>query len=320
MVNLVADIGGTNVRFAHSEADGLSAPISCLCADFPSLEAAIAEYITQHSLPSPHRMGLAVAGPVSEDRVDLSNNDWSFSKQQIKTQFSLSQLTVINDFTAQALSVPDAPKDRLICLRAGRPVENSPIAVLGPGTGLGFSALIDTGTDMLPLETEGGQIGLSAQTKQEEALIAHIRDSLSSDSHSRLVAEDVLSGRGLETLYQHFASPPSLINAAEIVRLAGQSDPHATDAIIQFLNFLGSYIANAILMLGARHSVYICGGITPHLASFIDKSQFIERISQHDKFSDFISDVPVYLLDDPHSGVRGAAAALDNGTLGHRHI
>ena len=113
MVDLVADIGGTNARFAHSEADGLSAPISCLCADFPSLEAAIAEYITQHSLPSPHRMGLAVAGPVSEDRVDLSNNDWSFSKQQIKTQFSLSQLTVINDFIAAWVKVMNADRFEL---------------------------------------------------------------------------------------------------------------------------------------------------------------------------------------------------------------
>ncbi len=320
MVDLVADIGGTNVRLAHIEAGRLSAPISFLCADFASLEEAITAYMAQQNLPSLQRMGLAVAGPVSEDRVDLSNNDWSFSKQKIKSQFLLSQLTVINDFTAQALSVPEAPEDRRICLRAGRPVENSPVAVLGPGTGLGFSALIDTGTDILPLETEGGQIGLAAQTEKEAALLASIRASLSSASHSRLVAEDVLSGRGLETLYQHLAGAPAPMAAADIVKLASHSDPHATDAIIQFLNFLGSYVANAILMIGARHSVYICGGITPHLASFIGQSQFIERISHHDKFTDFISGVPVYLLDDPHSGVRGAAAALNNSALGHRHI
>ena len=320
MVDLVADIGGTNIRISHLLDRTLSAPKSFLCADFSGIEEAMTAYLAQQNLPSPRRMGLAVAAPVNDDRVDLSNNDWSFSKQALKTYFGLEQLTVINDFTAQALSVVDAPKDRVICLRTGNPVEASQIAVLGPGTGFGFSALINTGTDMLPLETEGGQIGLSAQTKHEEALLSAIRASLSSDAHHRLVVEDVLSGRGLETLYYHLASAPARIQAAEIVRLAHQSDQHATDAIIHFLNFLGSYVANAILMLGARHSVYICGGITPYLASFIDQSQFLDRISHHDKFSDFIIAVPVYLLDDPHSGVRGAAASLDNAALKHRHL
>lgn len=320
MVDLVADIGGTNIRFSHILDGELSTPISYLCSEFTGIDAAITHYLDEMGLPFPHRMGLAVAAPVSDDEIQLSNNDWSFSKQALKAHFGLKQLTIINDFTAQALSVLEAPKDRVICLRAGTPVATSPIAVLGPGTGFGFSALINTGTDMLPLETEGGQIGLSAQTVEEEDLLTAIRHTLSSDSHTKLVVEDVLSGRGLEGLYHHLSSNSASLSAAKIVTQAHRGEPAACQAVTHFLNFLGSYVSNAILMLGARHSVYICGGITPYLVSFIDQSQFLDRISAHDKFSEFIGTVPVYLLDDGHSGVRGAAASLDNAALGHRHI
>ena len=345
MTDIVADIGGTNARFALARQGQISAPVQLLCADFPGIEQALETVFTQLTPEHPPtRLSLAVAGTVADDEVMISNNHWRFSKYQLKSRFGLDALTVINDFTAQALGVTcylkedglftmdkatmnkatmdeatmDENSPHIQLLREGTADTDTPIAVLGPGTGLGFSALIPAQGYMVPLETEGGQVGLAAQTKEEESLLAAIR---SGQRHDRLVAEDILSGRGLVTLYNHLGDNKlDTEQAAMLQILAENGEAQANKAIIHFLNFLGNYIASAILHLGAKQAVYICGGITPRLQKFLPQSAFFDRITHHDRFSDFIADVPVYLVQDNASGLRGSAVALDNPACAHRRI
>lgn len=345
MTDIVADIGGTNARFALARQGQISAPFQLLCADFSGIEQALETVFSQLTPEHPPtRLSLAVAGTVADDEVTISNNHWRFSKYQLKSRFGLDALTVINDFTAQALGVTcylkgdglftmdeatmnkatmdeatmDDNTPHIQLLREGTADTDTPIAVLGPGTGLGFSALIPAQGYMVPLETEGGQVGLAAQTKEEESLLAAIR---SGQRHDRLVAEDILSGRGLVTLYNHLGDNKlDTEQAAMLQILAENGEVQANKAIIHFLNFLGNYIASAILHLGAKQAVYICGGITPRLQKFLPQSAFFDRITHHDRFSDFIADVPVYLVQDNASGLRGSAVALDNPACAHRRI
>lgn len=340
MTDIVADIGGTNARFALARQGQISAPVQLLCADFSGIEQALETVFSQLTPEHPPtRLSLAVAGTVADDEVMISNNHWRFSKYQLKSRFGLDALTVINDFTAQALGVTcylkgdglftmdeatmnkatmDGNSPHIQRLREGTADTDTPIAVLGPGTGLGFSALIPAQGYMVPLETEGGQVGLAAQTKEEESLLAAIR---SGQRHDRLVAEDILSGRGLVTLYNHLGDNKlDTEQAAMLQILAENGEVQANKAIIHFLNFLGNYIASAILHLGAKQAVYICGGITPRLQKFLPQSAFFDRITHHDRFSDFIADVPVYLVQDNASGLRGSAVALDNPACAHRRI
>lgn len=345
MTDIVADIGGTNARFALARQGQISAPVQLLCADFSGIEQALETVFSQLTPEHPPtRLSLAVAGTVADDEVMISNNHWRFSKYQLKSRFGLDALTVINDFTAQALGVTcylkgdrlftmdeatmnkatmdeatmDGNSPHIQLLREGTADTDAPIAVLGPGTGLGFSALIPAQGYMVPLETEGGQVGLAAQTQEEESLLAAIR---SGQRHDRLVAEDILSGRGLVTLYNHLGDNKlDTEQAAMLQILAENGEVQANKAIIHFLNFLGNYIASAILHLGAKQAVYICGGITPRLQKFLPQSAFFDRITHHDRFSDFIGDVPVYLVQDNASGLRGSAVALDNPACAHRRI
>ena len=335
MTDIVADIGGTNARFALARQGQISAPVQLLCADFSGIEQALETVFSQLTPEHPPtRLSLAVAGTVADDEVMISNNHWRFSKYQLKSRFGLDALTVINDFTAQALGVTcylkgdglftmdeatmDGNSPHIQLLREGTADTDTPIAVLGPGTGLGFSALIPAQGYMVPLETEGGQVGLAAQTQEEESLLAAIR---SGQRHDRLVAEDILSGRGLVTLYNHLGDNKlDTEQAAMLQILAENGEAQANKAIIHFLNFLGNYIASAILHLGAKQAVYICGGITPRLQKFLPQSAFFDRITHHDRFSDFIADVPVYLVQDNASGLRGSAVALDNPACAHRRI
>ena len=73
----------------------------------------------------------------------MTNHHWSFSISELQRGLGLKRLKVINDFTALALSLPTLlPAELHHVGRQGVAVPGAPLAVLGPGTGLGVSGLL----------------------------------------------------------------------------------------------------------------------------------------------------------------------------------
>ena len=252
-MDIVADIGGTNARFACYTPDPTGQCAGTLfnsaryvCAEFPSMTDALSNYCADHQI-TPVRMSLAVAGPVDGPEVQFTNNPWSFVKQDIKNQFHLSSLTVINDFTAQALVPPYLKKTSLISLRGGTPYYDTPILVLGAGTGLGFAALMPVADNWRPLETEGGNTLFSLQADDPAALLAFLRQK-----EDVVSFETCLSGRGLEYLFQFLAKNQPELTAKQIAESA-DTNQKAREAILLFFNILANFIANGILSLSLIH-------------------------------------------------------------------
>ena len=319
---IVGDIGGTNARFAvFAPQTGTLSSIRILqCADYVDFLTMLDAYLAGcDDNIKMHRLSLAVAGPVDDDHISLSNNDISFSKRCLISQYQLTELTVVNDFTAQAMAVPYLDPAYLKTLRSSIAYDNTPILVLGPGTGMGFSTLVPTVTGWRPLETEGGNIGLSPQSADEDLLVSWLRN------HTDYVAsETVLSGRGIEYLYAYWAKQdaedPRFTTAAEIGDAALAGDRLAEKAICQFFDILGSYIADGILATGSRHAVYLSGGIVPKLLKLLPKSQFMARVGIRGIYSDYINSVPIYLVMDPYAGLAGAGYSAISKEFSHRTI
>ena len=320
-MDIVADVGGTNARFACYRPDPTGRSAGTLfnlaryiCADFPSMADALTSYCADYQI-TPIRMSLAVAGPVDGPSVCFTNNPWSFVKQDIKTRFNLLSLTVLNDFTAQALVPPYLTKTELITVREGIPFPNTPMLILGAGTGLGFSALVPIADNWRPLETEGGNAILSLRPNDPDALPDFL-----CKKEEVVSFETCLSGRGLEYLYQFLAQEQPALTARQISESAN-TNKQAREAILLFFNILANYIANGILCTGARQGVYISGGIAPKLKEFLPYSQFLSRLSAHGAYSDYVGAVPVYLIDEKQAeraGLLGAGLALANPYLDHR--
>ena len=322
-MDIVADIGGTNARFACYQADETASGAGTLshiaryaCADFPSMADALANYCKDLHI-TPDRMSLAVAGPVDGEEVSFTNNSWSFAKQEIKACFHLSSLTVINDFTAQALVPPHLSQQALTVVRDGTPYPNTPVLVLGAGTGLGFAAILPVDDGWCPLETEGGNGLLALRGDDPADLPAFLR------SKEEVVSfESCLSGRGLEYLYQFLAPHEPPLTARQIAETAADNELART-AIILFFNLLANFIANGILSTGARQGVYISGGIAPKLKRFLPESQFLKRLADHGAYSDYVGAVPVYLIEQEQAeqaGLLGAGLAITNQYLSHRRV
>ncbi len=306
---LVADIGGTNTRFALAGADGrLHAPLTLATRRFDSLADAAQSYL-ESSGARPREGCIAVAGPVSGDAVRLTNHRWEFSIAALREGLGLERLRVINDFEAIALALPALAADELLQIGGGTAVRGSPMAVLGPGTGLGVAQLIATRGGFQPVSTEGGHASIGPCDEAELQLFATL---MRNGQH--LCREALLSGPGIERIYWalclHAGSAYHGYTAAEIqAHAVAGSDATCRAALEHFCAFLGTAAGDQALCCGAQGGVFIAGGIVPRFTEFLRHSRFRARFEAKGPMRDYVSAIPVYVITRENPGMLGAARA-----------
>ncbi|MDP4985205.1 glucokinase [Pseudoalteromonas tunicata] len=314
---IVADIGGTNARFAVvTDFDATSSQFviahhqTFVSAQFDSMQSLLAAYIQALPFAQPQRAALAVAGPMKGQTVNLTNLGWCFTLTELQSQFQLSQLKVINDFAAFAYAAPYLQAEQNLLVKAGTPEQNANIAVMGPGTGFGAAALVFNGESRTVLSCEAGHISLAAVTDLERQLLVEINKEV-----SHVSVENVFSGAGLERLYRAMAKvnnlPVEPYTAADISQLAlsGQSDIcHKT--LVQFCEWIGSVAGDLALTFGARGGVFIGGGILPRMQEVLLHCDFSQRFVQKGIMTHYVQDIPVTLVTQDNIPFIGAAASL----------
>lgn len=311
VAGLIADIGGTNARFALVGEDGETQEIVVLrCADHAGPHEAASAFLAKVRPPAaPEWAAFAVASPVTGDVVDLTNHPWRFSIEDVRRKLGLRRFSVVNDFTAVALGIPHLGSQHRVQVGSGEAVADAPIAVLGPGTGLGVSALIPTaGGEWIALATEGGHATMPACTEREDLVIGRLRAL-----YGHVSAERVLSGPGLVNLYtalamlggQPVTSPPRP-DAISRHALDGTSEI-CRQALDMFFAMLGTVAGNLALSLGARGGVYIAGGIIPRMIDALAASGFRRRFEDKGRFDGYLADIPVYVVTHPYPAFPGLA-------------
>ncbi|MFC4422413.1 glucokinase [Cupriavidus pampae] len=313
---LLADVGGTNVRFALETASTRIGPVTALkVADFPSLEDATRHYLDGLSgaaVSMPRHAAIGLANPITDDHVKLTNHNWSFSIEAMRRALKLDTLVAINDFTSLALALPYLPDDELVRVRAGTPVATAPRALIGPGTGLGVSGLVPApGGGAVALAGEGGHIEIMPVTDDEWIAwrAAHTR-------HGRVSAERLLSGMGLSHIHAALAAETGTLllaplSPAQVTEGAVErGDSLCQRAFEVFCGLLGSVAADVALVLGARGGVYIGGGIVPRFVDAFATSPFAERFAEKGRMGAYLADIPVYVITSDYPALPGLAHAL----------
>ena len=311
-LSLVADIGGSNARFALVAADGCPRQVMTLpVQEHATLGDAVDAYLARQGRPELREAAIAIANPVCGDRVSMTNHHWTFSVEQTRQQLGLQRLLLLNDFTALALALPLLETDELQQVGGGTAEAGAPMALLGPGTGLGVSGLLPTGPGQwLPLSGEGGHATLAPADARQARIIDACREH-----YGHVSAERLLSGIGLPCLHQAIAAlsgeQPAALTPAEIVtRALDGHDAHCVEALDVFCSLLGSFAGNLALTLGARGGVYIGGGIVPRLGRYFTDSAFRRRFEDKGRCRDYLAALPVYVIHAREPALRGAAAAL----------
>lgn len=309
---LVADIGGTNARFAVVSADH-AAPQQILklaTADYPDIASATRAYVKMSALEMPLHMCIAVAGPVDTDEISLTNNPWCFSRRQLQQVLGLDSLKVINDFEAMAWAVLVTDTSELVQIGGQTIPENKPIAVIGPGTGFGVALLLPTRDgEHRVVATEGGHASLAPSDSRELAVISWLL------AHNIFPSrESLLCGRGLEKIYRALADIDSNRAGDLPVHLIQQQavtgeNACAKESLELFCALLGTAAADQALCSGAVGGVFITGGIVRRFIPFLQQSRFRERFDGQRPMNHYLRKIPVYVVTAPHQGLVGAAQA-----------
>ena len=297
---LLGDIGATNARFALL-AEGVLGPVEWLeVARYASFTDAVGTFLNQHR----QRLRitdalLAVAGPVEDGRCALTNCSWTIDADELRATFGLAKVHVINDFEATALALPDLTAADLYALGGGRAVPGAPMAVLGPGTGLGVACLVPNSQNPVVIASEGGHATLAAVSRREDAVIDVLRQRF-----GHVSAERVVSGDGLENIYQAICTldgmDAPLRKAADITQAALDGTcPAAHAALDTFCALFGSFGGNVALMFGARGGVYIAGGIAPRIVEFMARSEFRARFESKGRLRAYLEAIPSNVIMHP---------------------
>lgn len=303
---LLADIGGTNARFAVL-ADGTVGMVThMVVSDYGSFREALRVYLG--GLPEAGKIRaaiLAAAGVVQNGRCALTNNSWVIDAAELRAAHGFSTVRLINDFEAVAWSLPVLSRDRLLQVGGAQPAAGAPLAALGPGTGLGMAVSIPHATGHLVLSSEGGHSTMAGSSLREDAVIAYLRRRF-----GHVSAEHVLSGHGLENLHEALAALDNLTLprrlAAEITRAGIEGTcPTSRAAIDMFCAMLGTVAGNLALTLGARGGIFIAGGILRHMPEYFVRSQFRARFEEKGRLSKYLEPIPAYLILDEDAAFVG---------------
>lgn len=311
---LLGDIGGTNARWAWQACAGAALQdISVLpCQASASLYDAAFNYLTTTGHTRPQSVGVGVATPVLHDEVRMTNSPWVFSISGLRQALGVQRCLVINDFTALAMSLPALTASDLLSVGRGLAVDGAPMALLGPGTGLGVSGLLRVDrARWVALSGEGGHVTLAAMNQQEDDVLAALRKRF-----GHVSAERVISGPGLVDLYgtvcQMDGRVAQRLTPLEITQAARTgADQDCMTTVDLFASFLGSVAGNLALTLGARGGLYIGGGIVPSLGAAFNAKLFRQRFEDKGRFRPYLQEIPSWVITAATPALLGIARALD---------
>lgn len=298
----MADVGGTNVRFAVLKGRTLGPIEHMVVAHHKCFADALAAFMARQAAGDElHRAVFGVAGAVDGERCRLTNNPWTVDAGELRTRFGFTDVRIINDFEAIAWSLPQFSGDDLRMIGGHERKADAPMVVIGPGTGLGVAAYVPDPRGAFVVRSEGGHTTLPTQSADEDAIVRKLREQF-----EHVSAERALSGPGLENLYRVIASRQSasapVRTAAEIVQAASAGNcPASRAALDAFCAFLGTVAGNFALSFGARGGVFIAGGIAPRMRDYLPQSQFRSRFEAKGRMRPYVEKVPVFLIvhEDP---------------------
>ncbi|WP_144156154.1 bifunctional transcriptional regulator/glucokinase [Paraburkholderia sp. BCC1885] len=308
---LLADIGGTNARFALETGPGEIGQVQVYpCADYPGVADVIRKYLKDTKIGRVNHAAIAIANPVDGDQVSMTNHDWTFSIEATRRVLGFDTLLVVNDFTALAMALPGLTDAQRVQVGGGTRRPHSVIGLLGPGTGMGVSGLIPADDRWIALGSEGGHATFAPADEREDLVLQYARKKWSHVSFERVAA-----GPGIEVIYRALAARDKKRVAAnfdtsEVVKRAFEGEPLAAESVDVFCGILGTFAGNIAVTLGALGGIYIGGGVVPRLGEFFARSSFRKRFEAKGRFEAYLQNVPTYVITAEYPAFLGVSAIL----------
>src|SRR5579883_223756 len=305
----VCDTGGTNVRFAAVETAGgpLGEVVHLKTGDYPGLAEAVQAASAKLSV-KPRSVIACGAGPVDGRKLKLTNAPWLMDGPQVATALGLAQGLLLNDFEAQALSLPAIPKDWAMPIGPVPFGDPGPQVILGPGTGLGVGALVLAAGKFTPLASEACHTDFGPIDEEEMAIWPHLERV-----RGRVTTESVMAGPGLARLHRARllaqGLPAPALDPAE-VDAAAHDDPagEAAKSVALYWRLIARFAGDMAVTFVATGGVTLAGGVLPRLRDLLDAQVFRAGFDAKAPVDALARRIPTRLVIQADSVLVGMAA------------
>lgn len=312
---LIADVGGTNVRFAFiDERRAPTEPVRGPVSHYTGLDDAIARLAMAHAPLHPRTAVLALAGPIGWGGATLTNSGWRADIAELQSRFGFEKVVLVNDWAATALALPFLRSGDLDPVGPPSTGAGGTRIALGPGTGLGIAALAETRCGFAPLASEGGHVSFGPLHSEEHELWRRL-----DRAHGPLDAETILSGPGLVRLHRALSemsggARDGLERASDIVKAAVSGrDGVAVETVRLFAALLGRFAADVALTYVATGGVYLAGGVTARITPFIKEGGFRREFDRASRCS-VLKAVPTAIITARDPALIGLARFIADPT------
>lgn len=310
---LIADIGGTNARFAltSSEQQSFHQAQTLEAAEFEHVSDAIDTYLHSHEITQLGAVCLAVAGPIRDAKVSFPNSHWAIDCDDLRTRYKTEQVRLLNDWEAISYSLSSLDQHDVTDVGgdwAALPDGDYTVGALGPGSGLGMSGLLRRNDTLIPLVTEGGHAGFSPENQRQGEILAYLHQKFD----DRISRERLLSGPGLVNIHEalcaiHGHENPGLIAADIAVAGINKTDQLCEETFDLFFEVLGQVAGDIALALGADQGIFIGGGICQRYPQALQESRFRSGFENKGRHSDLMKNLPTWLITHKNPGLLGAS-------------
>jgi glucokinase len=296
---LVADAGGTNVRFAMADASG---GLECLrtyqVGEFSSFADALEAYLSQAARPGTvASAAIAAAGPVDEDHVKLTNNAWSIDRTKLPALPARIPIALVNDLEAVAAALPHLPTADMEIIGGvapSRPEHRTMLAV-NIGTGFGAASVTHRAGRWWTCPTEAGHMSLGAAAEEINVLPKNAS------------IEDVLSGQGLKQLYRKIAGADHPVGDPAAVFAKAGVETAATRAVGICTDILGRTAGDLALATCAWGGVYLCGSVAVGWSAVADGTRFRAEFTRKGAMRKRMEQVPTVVIRRDNVALFGLA-------------
>jgi glucokinase len=306
---LVCDTGGTNVRFAPVAEPGarLGDIVHLRTGDYPGLPEAIEAAIPKLGA-KPSSMVACGAGPVAGRTLKLTNAPWVMDGPEAARRTGLKQGLLLNDFEAQALSLPTIPagwERRIGPLEFGG---EGPQVILGPGTGLGVAALVEADGRFTPVSSEACHIDFGPISADEYEIWPHLERA-----HGRITSESVISGAGLARVHRArmmAKGAPDPRDEPQAVTEAALAEPEgeAAKSLRLYWSIVARFAGDMAVTFVATGGLTLAGGVLPRVVDFLDEAAFRRAFEDKAPVDGLAKRVPTRLVMREDAVLVGMAA------------
>lgn len=323
---IAGDIGGTKTDLAiYSGESGPHVPLAqteVRSADYPSLQAIVAEFLAQTKM-AVNVASFDVAGPVMNGHVKITNLPWVMDEDSLARDLNIESVYLMNDLEAVARAVPVLRATDLITINEGEPVQKTPIAVIAPGTGLGESFLTWNGSGYVAHSSEGGHVDFAPTNELQIRLLRYLLTRF-----GRAGVERVCSGIGIPNIYGFLRDDEKIPERPEVAQLIASAKDQ-TKAIVTaafdartpselcratidlFASILGAEAGNLALKVFATGGVYIAGGVALHALGALKDPAFMQAFTNKGRFKDLMSRIPIHVITARAALVGAASYGLE---------